>query len=432
MCGLQSIIIIISFFQLVLTHSPKFDHESLSTPLVKPHSSISQTALTECHLQIECTAPQQQLPSRQNGSERSSTMRKIRIPVRAARGPQGPRGLRGPAGPRGPPGFNPEINDDVVANERIKRRAAGQRMPIFRPPEHRSIVWHLEEQKDYEDIHTLELRVGPYGFSDRLVSLEDFAGACSIEMARPNSSGALYCLSLESMLPELVSTSVGIVIDWDSIEGTTADEIWNAFQHSLADETIFRPAYAAYSASFPSVAAFSAERYLMKWFADFYVQLNQQDERVVTRPTVMKEVVNHLQSHQPRIAFFTGLLQNIEEMPPGQRVIMSNVVTNVGKAYDHQKGQFCAPVDGAYSFVVAISAQGRKQAAVRLMHNENHIFDVWSDSTPWSTATNQAILLMKKSDCVWLQLRESAFYLHGYMYSTFAGHFLFEYPDDQN
>lgn len=144
-----------------------------------------------------------------------------------------------------------------ASDKRIKRRA-GQRLPSFTPPEHHSIVWHLEEQKDYEDIRILELRVGPHGFSDRLVSLEDFAGTCSIEMVRPNSSGALYCLSLESMLPELLSTSVGIVIDWETIEGTTADEIWNAFQHSLVDETIFRPVYAAYSASFPSIAAFSA------------------------------------------------------------------------------------------------------------------------------------------------------------------------------
>lgn len=66
------------------------------------------------------------------------------------------------------------------------------------------------------------------------------------------------------------------------------------------------------------------------------------------------------------------------------------------------------------------------------MHNNNHIFDVWSDSAPWSTATNQAILIMNRNDCVWLRLRESAFYLHGYMYSTFAGHLLFEYNADQD
>ncbi|VDL14726.1 unnamed protein product [Hymenolepis diminuta] len=160
--------------------------------------------------------------------------------------------------------------------------------------------------------------------------------------------------------------------------------------------------------------------------------LSQHFPGVIMRPTVITQVVNQVQSHQHRVAFFTGLQPNIEEMPPGQRVIMSNVITNVGGAYDKQKGQFCAPVGGVYSFIVAISAQGKKQAAVRLMHNENHIFDVWSDSAPWSTATNQAILLLKKNECVWLQLRDSAFYLHGYMYSTFAGHLLFEYSTDQN
>ncbi|CDI97347.1 complement C1q tumor necrosis factor [Echinococcus multilocularis] len=257
-----------SLLHVSLIYTSSFDYKTASTSSAKVRAGTSQTALTECHLQVECSAPQ---PSHltANDSEPSGVVRKIRIPVRAARGPQGPRGLRGPAGPRGPPGFSPEINEDIVT-------------------------------------------------------------------------------------------------------------------------------------------------------------------RVMTQPSVMKEVVSHLQGRHHRIAFFTGLQPNIEEMPPGQRAIMSHVVTNVGGAYDPQKGQFCAPVDGVYSFVVAISAQGRKQAAVRLMHNNNHIFDVWSDSAPWSTATNQAILMMKRNDCVWLRLRESAFYLHGYMYSTFAGHLLFEYSADQD
>lgn len=116
MSGLQ-FFIIISSLQLTLSHAPNLGYESPSTSPSKSQSVIQQTSLTECHLQIECTAAQQQLRSQQVGNESSRTMRKIRIPVRAARGPQGPRGLRGPAGPRGPPGFSPEINDDVVASQ---------------------------------------------------------------------------------------------------------------------------------------------------------------------------------------------------------------------------------------------------------------------------------------------------------------------------
>ncbi|KAL5969534.1 hypothetical protein TSMEX_002732 [Taenia solium] len=243
--------------QVPPTHTSNFDYETVSTSSTKSRGRTSQTALTECHLQVECTAPQSShLTS--NDSESLGMVRKIRIPVRAARGPQGPRGIRGPVGPPGPPGFSPEINEDVVANGRVKRRVTSQRLPSYTPPERHFIVWKLEEQKDYEDIHILELRLGAHGFSDRLASLEDFAGTCSIEMVRPNASGAPYCFSLESMLPELISTSVGIVIDWDAIEGTTADEIWRAFQHRLVDETIFRPVVAAYSAQFRSAEAFSA------------------------------------------------------------------------------------------------------------------------------------------------------------------------------
>lgn len=138
------------------------------------------------------------------------------------------------------------------SGRRKKRQSASRHLPKFTAPEQNTIVWHLEEQSDYQDIHVLELLVGPHGFNDRLATLDDFAGSCSIEMIRPNSSAAQYCLSFESMLPDLLSTSVGIVIDWDAIEGTNANEIWNAFQTRLADEEKFRPVSAAYSASFQS------------------------------------------------------------------------------------------------------------------------------------------------------------------------------------
>uniref|UniRef100_A0A183T228 C1q domain-containing protein n=1 Tax=Schistocephalus solidus TaxID=70667 RepID=A0A183T228_SCHSO len=148
----------------------------------------------------------------------------------------------------------------------------------------------------------------------------------------------------------------------------------------------------------------------------------------LTGSSVVRQIMHQTESHRPRIAFFAGLQLNIDSMPPEQRVVMNNTITNVGNAYDPERGEFCATVDGVYALIVAISAQGQKQAAVRLMHNDKHIFDVWCESSPWSTATNQALLLMRRGDCAWLQVRESAIYLHGYMYSTFAGYMLFEHP----
>ncbi|KAM3178778.1 hypothetical protein ACTXT7_001892 [Hymenolepis weldensis] len=97
-------------------HSPKHDYDSIPTS----QNNIPQTALTECHLQIECTAPPQQnvrLSSMHNRNDSLRSLQKIRIPVRAARGPQGPPGLRGPTGPRGPPGISSEVNEDVVARK---------------------------------------------------------------------------------------------------------------------------------------------------------------------------------------------------------------------------------------------------------------------------------------------------------------------------
>lgn len=114
------LVVAVSIVQVPLICASKFDYETASTPSTKSRGRTSQTALTECHLQVECTAPQ---PSHltANDSESLGMVRKIRIPVRAARGPQGPRGVRGPAGPPGPPGFSPEINEDIVASEFLRQ-----------------------------------------------------------------------------------------------------------------------------------------------------------------------------------------------------------------------------------------------------------------------------------------------------------------------
>ncbi|CAH8452015.1 unnamed protein product [Dicrocoelium dendriticum] len=132
---------------------------------------------------------------------------------------------------------------------------------------------------------------------------------------------------------------------------------------------------------------------------------------------------------ETQVAFFAGLELNIVEKPsdPNTKVIMKKVITNVGHAYNAQTGEFVAPVSGVYSLTVAISAQGKSRAAVRLMHNEQVVLDIWSESAPWSTATNQAVLHMEKGDTAWLSIREGAHFLHGYMYSTFSGFLLFEY-----
>ncbi|KAF7258137.1 hypothetical protein EG68_04371, partial [Paragonimus skrjabini miyazakii] len=101
--------------------------------------------------------------------------------------------------------------------------------------------------------------------------------------------------------------------------------------------------------------------------------------------------MNKLRMH---VAFFAGLEYNIVDKPTelNPKVIMNRVITNVGQVYDAVTGEFTAPVDGIYVLSVAISAQGKSKAAVRLMHNEQPILDLWSESSPWSTTSNQAIL----------------------------------------
>lgn len=98
---------------------------------------------------------------------------------------------------------------------------------------------------------------------------------------------------------------------------------------------------------------------------------------VISSPSVLRHVTAAAQQQQRLVAFFAGLRFNIEEMPPNERAIMNETVTNVGDAYDPERGEFCAPVDGVYSFTVAISAQGSKE--VMLINDKwDTCFRSWS------------------------------------------------------
>nr|CAH8831991.1 unnamed protein product [Trichobilharzia regenti] len=148
----------------------------------------------------------------------------------------------------------------------------------------------------------------------------------------------------------------------------------------------------------------------------------------------LSKLNSQLQSVENRIAFFAGLEFNVVEKPLDEnpKVIMNKVITNLGSAYNPVTGEFIAPVNGIYILFLAISAQGKSRAVVRLMHNDKQIFDVWSESSPWATATNQGILQMYKGDRAWLAIRDGAYFLHGYMYSTFSGYLLFEMNNSNN
>ena len=56
----------------------------------------------------------------------------------------------------------------------------------------------------------------------------------------------------------------------------------------------------------------------------------------------------------------------------------------------------------------------------------DQVFTVWAESYPtWATASNTAILNLKRGEEVWQVARRQVSYLHGYMYSTFSGSLLF-------
>lgn len=128
-----------------------------------------------------------------------------------------------------------------------------------------------------------------------------------------------------------------------------------------------------------------------------------------------------------KVAFMAGLTENMVSVDDDTDAVFDNVVTNVGDGYDRSTGRFSAPVAGVYEFTVNVAAQGKKKAAVKLLHNAVMVFTVWSESLPlWGAASNTAILTLGRGDQVWLQTVSQFSYLHGFMYSTFSGHLLFE------
>ncbi|XP_061178659.1 C1q-related factor-like [Saccostrea echinata] len=155
-----------------------------------------------------------------------------------------------------------------------------------------------------------------------------------------------------------------------------------------------------------------------------------------------------------RVAFYTGLNDNINGLQADEDAKFENVITNIGGCYNSETGRFRAPVDGAYQFNIAVAAQGKHKAAVDLMTShplllqlnrtqpvpqvlklgkdsiepphEQMVMRVWAESLPlWSTATNTAILRLRRGQQVWLRILQRASFLHGYMYSSFSGTILF-------
>ncbi|XP_062569061.1 C1q-related factor-like [Saccostrea cucullata] len=165
-------------------------------------------------------------------------------------------------------------------------------------------------------------------------------------------------------------------------------------------------------------------------------------------------VMSEKRERLERVAFFTGLNDNINGLQADEDARFDSVITNIGGCYNSETGRFRAPVDGVYQFNIAVAAQGKHKAAVDLVTShplllplnrtqpvplvlklgkdstqlprEQMIMRVWAESLPlWSTATNTAILSLRRGQQVWLRILKRASFLHGYMYSSFSGTLLF-------
>ncbi|XP_054891379.1 complement C1q-like protein 2 [Poeciliopsis prolifica] len=110
-------------------------------------------------------------------------------------------------------------------------------------------------------------------------------------------------------------------------------------------------------------------------------------------------------------------------------LILRNVVTNIGNAYNPNTGLFTAPVRGVYHFEFHIYGHGSSSnpTSAVLVKNEEHICASYtSHPAGGQKASNGVSLLLEIGDVVFLRMwANSRIYDNTDRHTTFSGHLLF-------
>ncbi|KAK2882333.1 complement C1q-like protein 4 [Channa argus] len=139
-----------------------------------------------------------------------------------------------------------------------------------------------------------------------------------------------------------------------------------------------------------------------------------------------------LQRQVRQVAFSASLstrdATTIGPFPTHTALVFKHVVTNIGGAYNLNKGVFTAPIRGVYRFEWHVGAPGNSyNVGVHLVKNKDLIANAYEVQSSGYASTSQSVtLILQAKDVVFLRLWSgSRLYDNANHQSTFSGHLLF-------
>ncbi|XP_033759227.1 complement C1q and tumor necrosis factor-related protein 9-like [Pecten maximus] len=130
------------------------------------------------------------------------------------------------------------------------------------------------------------------------------------------------------------------------------------------------------------------------------------------------------------VAFHTRLSEYFTNPGDDQPIIMADILTNEGAAFDRSTGQFTCPVSGVYVFFITAVSFQDKHIQIGLLKNGHNIESlVNGNSGYWGSASNMVIVHAQEGDHIWPQvdgqIHDMGTLLDRY-YTTFSGFLLYK------
>ncbi|XP_029590124.1 complement C1q-like protein 2 isoform X1 [Salmo trutta] len=133
-------------------------------------------------------------------------------------------------------------------------------------------------------------------------------------------------------------------------------------------------------------------------------------------------------NERPKVAFSASLFPSSQHRGPfniDTTLIFTNVITNIGQAYNSGTGVFAAPVRGVYYFTFTCNSGTTGKVNAALLKNGKNMAVVIVKGNVDSMGSNSVILQLNEGDHVNIVLwRGNSIYDNGYR-STFTGVLLF-------